>query len=139
MLKRIQLVVNNHQLSCHHTDKYFYILRGFKDYIDHIPFPVQHDSDNLDKMKNRYILEEELSDFDKSRFEGYKIVELIFNFFEDNKVLKDGHIVSLTPLDLDVIDKVHIFNQIDQLKDVTDEKLNDAERLEYLNSVLITN
>ena len=128
MLERIQRVVNNHQLSCHHTDRYFYILRGFKDFIDMIELPVAHDSSDLKNTMNRYILEEELDDFDVSRFDGYKLVEVVFNLFEDNQVLNHNDYITLEPLPFEVSDKLCIFNQIDQLKDISQETLDNAAR-----------
>lgn len=136
MIERIQLVVNNHQMSCHHVDKYFYVLRGFKDFIDDIDFPVAHDSKDLNKLKNRYILEEELNDFDMSRFDGFKIVEVIFNFFDNNKVYKDHKFVELKPLDLETKRPIHIFNQIDQLTDVSHEVMDNETRLQFAKDTL---
>lgn len=130
MLERIQRVVNNHQLSCQHTDKYFYILRGFKDFIDEIDFPVKHDSDKLNKLSNRYILEEELESFDENRFDGFKLIEVLFNFFEDNEVYIDKEFKKLKPLNLKIHDTIHIFNQIDQLTDISDQNLDNDMRLQ---------
>lgn len=136
MLERIQRVVNNHQLSCHHRDKYFYILRGFKDFIDEIDFPVKHDSDELSNLSNRYILEEELESFDESRFKGFKLIEVVFNLFEENEVYKDDEFKTLEPLDLKIHDTVHIFNQIDQLTDVSDQVLDNTMRLKLAEDTL---
>ncbi len=136
MIGRIQRVINNHQLSCHHTDRYFYVLRGFDSFIKNIKMPMNHDSKELNSLANRYILESELEDFDISRFEGFKIIEIVFNLFEDNHVYEDEVFKKVEQLEMNTDETIHIFNQINQLKDVSDAQLNNQERLELAHNLL---
>lgn len=137
MLERIQRVINNHQLSCHHTRRYFYILRGFEPFMDNIVVPLEHDAPELRKEYNRYILEEELEGFDKSRFEGYTLIEVVFNFFENNYMYNGKDFIKLEPLDLDIHDTLCVFNTHDALGEfVEHDPMDNNQRLEHVYDTL---
>ena len=129
---RMDLVLYNHMLSCHNTDYYLYILRGFDEFLDDFKINIDKYDGTFEKRRNYYVLEDELKDLDMRLFNDHKKAEVVFNFFEDNMVYQEGEFIKLNDLDLDIKDKICIFHQVNQLDRVTDDKLNNEERLNYL-------
>lgn len=129
---RINLVLNNHLLSCHNTEHYLYIVRGFDLFKDGYNILLEKYDGTLKENTSYYVLEEDLDNHDLALFNKHKKAEVIFNFFEDNMVYLDGAIIKLDNLDIEIDDKIHIFHQIDQLNGISDTNMNNEERLNYL-------
>lgn len=130
MQERINRVIDNHQLSCHFTDKYLYIFRGFCPLMNQITVPVKHEAKDLEKKENRYILEEELDNYNLEEYDDYKIFMVTFNFF-DMKVLNcDGELINYETTDFS---NINVFNANNPLIGVTKAlDLSNSDRLEYL-------
>ncbi|AMC93096.1 hypothetical protein AOC36_03620 [Erysipelothrix larvae] len=137
MKDRIRRVINNHQLSCEHTSKYYYILRGFKPLMGAVEIPVKPYADSLDPKENRYILEEDLPNHDAHEFEGFDVWTVTFNLFDDKILDENGQLVDLNPLTLPVRFKnLNIFNEINPLTGIVDNlELDNDDRLDYLKAI----
>lgn len=88
--ERINRVINNHQLSCQHTNHYLYILKGFNAILPQFTVPVEAlDKTQLAALKNFYITYEEALDLDEAvirelKERKYDLWIVDFNWF--NKV-----------------------------------------------------
>lgn len=134
--ERIQRVINNHQLTCEHTSKYFYILRGFAPLMNNIDIPVNHNDKALPLNENRYILEEEIDQVRNEDFEGFDVWTITFNFFEDKLLNAQNELVVLKNLTLPVRFKnLNIFNENNALIGVCDSlDLDNTQRLNVLKT-----
>lgn len=135
MNTRIERVINNHQLSCQANDKYFYILRGFSDFMDWVKIPVKRFDVASSLNENRYILEEDIDKNTNLSLDDFKYVEVVFNFFTDNQVYKDDKILRLDNLDMEISERICIFHQINQLDGISKLELTNKERLEFLKNI----
>lgn len=85
--ERINRVINNHQLSCGHTDHYLYVLQGFTPVLEHYTVPVDPFDASLLKTKvNMYVTFEEALLFEPSQIQAlrdqeYDLWIVAFNFF----------------------------------------------------------
>ncbi|CAM3620632.1 hypothetical protein ERUR111494_03560 [Erysipelothrix urinaevulpis] len=130
MQERINRVINNHQLSCQDSNNYFYVLRGFKGFIDTISIPVKKQNNTLENFTNYYCLEE---DWNREEIPGLITVTVTFNFFDDKLLDETLDLVPFLPLSLE---NINIFNSNNPLIGVSEDlDMTNEQRLMFLQSI----
>ncbi|QIK69148.1 hypothetical protein G7062_02100 [Erysipelothrix sp. HDW6C] len=152
--ERLNRVVNNHQMTCEHTNHYIYILKGFSKLKDRLSVPVDaFDASHITQKKNMAITYEDALNFKTEIIHSlldnaYDPWVVDFNFFLDGYLaatdayptaipLNDGFLVTYPPLDW-VPDRktLFVFNQVDPLREFgVTEALDNQERYELLQTL----
>lgn len=134
--KRCQLVINNHRLSCSHTDFYIYILKGFSA-LKNLDLPLKQ-LDESPLTNDFYVIDYETVLKDKDIVKRNRKLCLVdFNLFIDQYLFEEKgtyHLSTYPELELEM-DYINIFNLKNPLIGISDDlEADDNDKMDLLRN-----